>query len=150
MKEMERASSTIQFVSTNLTNRLEQIGVSVRVLKRSDGTSRHRRRIPLPRNGTKSVDSLELRQLEMQGQATKVDSIGAKLGSENGVDGVIPFTSIESSSRSKAGLLDSENRATLDRQWSSRLEFAQVSTEAMIASGENKCQVRIFTGGGHG
>ncbi len=33
--------STIQFVSTNLTHRLEQIGVSVRVLKRIDG-NRHR------------------------------------------------------------------------------------------------------------
>jgi hypothetical protein len=59
-EEMERAS-IIQFASTNLTNRLEQISVSVRVLKRSDGTSRHRRRIPLPRNGTKGVDPLELR-----------------------------------------------------------------------------------------
>jgi hypothetical protein len=61
----------------------------------------------------------------MQGWATKVDSIGAILGSENEVDGVIPFTSIESSSGSKVVLLDSENRATLDRDWSSRLECAQ-------------------------
>jgi hypothetical protein len=60
MKEMER-SSTIHFVSTNLTNRFEQIGVSVCDRMRSDGTSRHRRRIPLPRNGTKGVDPRELR-----------------------------------------------------------------------------------------
>jgi hypothetical protein len=59
MEEMER-TSIIHFVSTNLTNRFEQISVSVRVRKRSDGTSRHRRRIPLPRNGTKGVDPLEL------------------------------------------------------------------------------------------
>jgi hypothetical protein len=56
--------STIQFVSTNLKNRFEQMGVSVCALKRSDG-SRDRRRILLPRNGTKSVDPLELRQLKM-------------------------------------------------------------------------------------
>jgi hypothetical protein len=37
-----------------------EIDFSVRVLKRSDG-SRRRRRIPLPRHGTKGVDPLELR-----------------------------------------------------------------------------------------
>jgi hypothetical protein len=45
------SASIIQFVSANLTNCFEQIGVSVRLLKRSDG-SRHRRRMALPRNGT--------------------------------------------------------------------------------------------------
>ena len=72
------SASTIQFVSTNLTNRFEQIGVSVGVLKRSDG-SRIRRIIPLPRNGAKSVDPLGLRQL----WATKVNSIGARIESDN-------------------------------------------------------------------
>jgi hypothetical protein len=56
--------STILFVSTNLTNRLEQMGVSAYVLKRSEAST-HRRRIPLTRNGTKSVDLLELKQLRL-------------------------------------------------------------------------------------
>jgi hypothetical protein len=58
-------ASTILFVSTNLTNRFEQMGVGLYVLKRSEAR-RHKRRIPLPRNGTKSVDLLELRQLKLQ------------------------------------------------------------------------------------
>jgi hypothetical protein len=58
------SASTIQFVSTNLINCFEQIGVSVGVLKCSDG-SRDRYRIPLPRHGTKRVDLLELRQLKI-------------------------------------------------------------------------------------
>jgi hypothetical protein len=62
-------------------------------------------------HGTKSVDPLELRQQKMQGRVTKVDSIAARLGSENEVDGVTPVTSIESSSGSKVGVFDSENRA---------------------------------------
>jgi hypothetical protein len=60
MEEMEIAC-IIQFASTNMKNRFVQIIVSVRVLKRSDGTRRHRRITPLPRNGTKGVDPLELR-----------------------------------------------------------------------------------------
>jgi hypothetical protein len=60
------SASTIQFVSTDLTNRFKRIGVGVHVFKRSDG-SRHRCRcrILLHRNSTKSVDPLELRQLKM-------------------------------------------------------------------------------------
>jgi hypothetical protein len=58
-----------------LTNRFDQIGVSVRV-----HGSRYRRRIPLPRNGAKSVGPRELRQLRMQGRAKTVGSIGARLG----------------------------------------------------------------------
>jgi hypothetical protein len=77
------SASIIQFVSTNLTNRLEQICVvSIRVLECSDG-SRHRFRTALPRKGSKSVDPRELRQLKMQGWTTKVNCIGARLGMEN-------------------------------------------------------------------
>jgi hypothetical protein len=147
------SASIIQFVSTDLTNRFEQISVSVRVLKRGDG-SRHRRRNSLSRNGTRSVDPLELRQLEMQGWTTKVNSIAARLGSENEFDGVPSCPSVESSGESKVGLLERENGATLD--WHNavgageltagcgcqRLDFAQVCTEAMRALGENKRKVR--------
>jgi hypothetical protein len=159
------SASIVQLISSNLANSFEQIGVSVRVLERSDG-SRHRRRIPLPRNGAKSVDPFELRQLKMQRWATKVDSIGARLGSENEVDGVTSCTSVESSGESEFCLLDSENRTTLDRHdvctdelatavayarsWSSRLEFAQVRAEAMGALGEDKSEVRIVTVDEHG
>jgi hypothetical protein len=145
MHQFMRAS-IIQVVPTNLTNRFEQIGVSARVLKRSDG-SWHRRRIPLPWNGAKSVDPLELGQLKMQRWTAKVDSIRSRLGSENEFDGITGCGSVESSSESKVGLLDSENGATLDgcgvcanklttavayaSSWSSRLEFTQVCTEAM-------------------
>jgi hypothetical protein len=110
------SASIVQFISSNLTNRFEQIGVSVRVLERSDG-SRNRRRIPFPRNGAKSVNPFELRQLKMQRWATTVDSIGARLGSEDEFDGVTSCTSVESSGESEVGygLLDSENRTTLDR-----------------------------------
>jgi hypothetical protein len=51
----------------------------------------------------------------MQKRTTKVDSIGARLGSENEFDGVKSCTSVESSGESKVGLLDSEIGATLDR-----------------------------------
>jgi hypothetical protein len=80
------SASTIQFVSTNLTNRFEQIGVSARVLNRSDG-SRHRRRIPLP-NGTKSMDPLELTAWERHelqvAQQLLVGGDQGLGGSENG------------------------------------------------------------------
>jgi hypothetical protein len=46
---------------------------------------------------------------------TKVDSIGARLGCESEFDAIISCTSVESSGESKVGLLDSENRTTLDR-----------------------------------
>jgi hypothetical protein len=85
------------------------------------------------------VYPFEWRQLKMQGWSTKVDSIGARLESENEFDGVTS-TSVESSGESKVGLLYSENRVTLDRYavyaaelaaavayvsgWSLRLEFA--------------------------
>ena len=39
-------------------NRFEQIVVSARILTRND-CSRQRRKIPLPRKGTKSVDTLD-------------------------------------------------------------------------------------------
>jgi hypothetical protein len=158
------SASIIQFVSTNLTNRFEQITVSVRVLKRSDG-SWHRRRIPLPRNGANTVDPLELGQLKMKRRTAKVDSIRSRLGSENELDGVTGCSSIESSSESKVGLLDSENGATLDgddvcankltttvayaSSWSSWLEFTQVCTEVMGALWEDKSEVRIFTASEH-
>jgi hypothetical protein len=112
------------------------------------------------------VDPFELRQLKMQRWATKVDSIGARLGSENEFDGVTSCTSVESSGESEVGLLDSENRTTLDRHdvctdelatavayvrdWSPRLEFAQVRAEAMGALGEDKSELRIFTVDEHG
>jgi hypothetical protein len=47
MMDLFMIATIIQFVSTNLTDRVEQIGVSVLVLKRS-GDSRHRRRTPSP------------------------------------------------------------------------------------------------------
>jgi hypothetical protein len=68
---------------------------------------------------------------------------------QNEFDGITGCSSVESSSESKVGLLDSENRATLDRydlstnklktavayasSWSSRLEFTQEISEAMGA-----------------
>jgi hypothetical protein len=89
-----------------------------------------------------------------------------ELGSENESDGVTGCTSVESSSESKVGLLDSENRATLDGHdvcvnklttsvayasgLSSWLEFVQVCTEAMGALGEDKPKVRIFAASEHG
>jgi hypothetical protein len=90
----------------------------------------------------KSVDPLG-----MHGWATKVDSIGARLGSEDEFDGINPSITVESSNKSRVDLFDSENRATLDRHnlgvdkltratadtsgWSARLECAQISTETM-------------------
>jgi hypothetical protein len=72
------SASIIQVVSTNLTIRFEQINVSVlRILKHSDGTS-HRHIIHLPRDGMKSADPLELRQLKMQGWTTRIDSLGSE------------------------------------------------------------------------
>jgi hypothetical protein len=84
------------------------------------------------------VDPLELRK--------------PSLGSENEFDGATRCTSVESSGESKIGLHNSENKATLDRHnigvdelitvfadsrgWSSRLEFAQICTEAMRALGD--------------
>jgi hypothetical protein len=59
----------------------------------------------------KSADPLELRQLKIQGWKTKIDS----LGSENELNRVTRCTSVESSGESKVGLLENENRATLDR-----------------------------------
>jgi hypothetical protein len=58
------SASIIQIVSTNLTNRFEQIGVSVRVL--SSATVADTNAGPAPRIGTKGVDPLDLRQLKMQ------------------------------------------------------------------------------------
>jgi hypothetical protein len=100
------------------------------------------------------VDPLELGQLKMQGWTAKVDSIRSRLGSENEFDGVTGCTSVESSSESEVGLLDSENRATLDGHdvctnklttavayasgRSSRLEFTQICAEAMRALGEDR------------
>jgi hypothetical protein len=52
------------FAVNILINRFEQMGVSICVLKRSDG-SRQRRRISLALNGTKRVDPLGLRQLKI-------------------------------------------------------------------------------------
>jgi hypothetical protein len=101
------SASTIQFVSTNLTNLCQ-----LHVLKRSD-SRRHKRKILFHRNGAKSVDLLDLRQLKIQGWTTKVDR--ARLGSENEFNGVTSCTSVGSSGESKVGLLDSGNRATLDR-----------------------------------
>jgi hypothetical protein len=51
----------------------------------------------------------------MKGWTTKVDSVGARLGSDTEFDGVTSCTSVESSGGIKVGLLGSENRATLDR-----------------------------------
>jgi hypothetical protein len=75
----------------------------------------------------------------------KVDSIGARFASEQEFDGVTRCTSVDSSGESKVGLLDSGNRATLDRH-----NVAQVCTEAMRAPFENKPKLRIFAGRGHG
>jgi hypothetical protein len=96
----------------------------------------------------------------------KVDSIRSRLGSESEFDGVTDCTSFESSSESKLGLLESENRATLDghdvctnelmtavayaSSWSSRLVFTQVCTRAMGALGEGEAKVRIFAAIEHG
>jgi hypothetical protein len=60
-------------------------------------------------NVSKSVDPLELGQLKTQGCTAKVDSIRSRLGSENEFDGVTGGASVESSSESKIGLIDSEN-----------------------------------------
>jgi hypothetical protein len=60
------------------------------------------------------VDPPELGQLKIQGWAAKVDSMSARLVSENKFDGVTGCTILESSSESKVGLLDSEDGATLD------------------------------------
>jgi hypothetical protein len=76
-------------------------------------TDAHRAPLPLTQNGKLSLDPLDSRQLKMQGCTTKVDSIGARLGSENGFDGVISCTSVESSGESKVGLLVSET----ERPW---------------------------------
>jgi hypothetical protein len=65
--------------ASNLTNRFEHIGVYARVLKRSDG-SRHRRRITLPRNGTKSME-------HVQGGGAQGGAVGATPGSDNGEAG---------------------------------------------------------------
>ena len=46
--------------------------------------------------------------------------------------------------------LDADQLPMAVAAWSSRLELAQICTEAMRALGENKFKVRIFTGGGHG
>jgi hypothetical protein len=51
----------------------------------------------------------------MQRRTTKVNSIGARLGYKNEFDEVTSCTSVRSSGESKVGILDSENRATLDR-----------------------------------
>jgi hypothetical protein len=50
----------------------------------------------------------------MQGWTANVDSIRPRLGSENEFDGVTGCSSLESSSESKVGLLDSEKGSTLD------------------------------------
>jgi hypothetical protein len=96
----------------------------------------------------------------MQGWAAKVDSFRARLGSENEFDGVTGCTSVESSSKSKVSLLDSEDAVTLDGRdecanklktavvytssWSPRLEFTQVCMEEMGALEEDKVKVQIF------
>jgi hypothetical protein len=89
------SASSIQFVSTNLTNRFEQMGVNSCALKRSDG-SRRKRRITLPRNGTKSVHPLELTARKIRGvrvarhvlgRADQAGSVGATTGSDNGEAG---------------------------------------------------------------
>jgi hypothetical protein len=101
----------------------------------------------------------------MQGRTARVDSIGSRLGSENEFDGVTSYTSVESCSESKVGLLDSEDRATLvgyyvcakklttavacTSGWSTRLDFTQVCTEVMGTLGEDIPKVRIFATSEH-
>jgi hypothetical protein len=97
------SASIIQFVSTNLTNHFEQIGVDAHVP--SAATVADTNAEPPPPKRYKRVDPLELRQLKMLRWTTKVDSIGARLESE--FDGVTSCTSIVNSDESKVGLLDS-------------------------------------------
>jgi hypothetical protein len=95
----------------------------------------------------------------------RLAAMGSSAESKAGCDGVTSCTSVESSSESKVGLLDSEDGATLDghdicanklktavaygSSWSSWPEFTQVCTEAMGALGEGKPIVRVFAASEH-
>jgi hypothetical protein len=103
---------------------------------------------------------LELRQLKMQGWTTKVDSIGARLVSKKEFDGATAAQAPKAAVRARlaCSILDRHNEGPDELTmvvadasgWSSQLEFAQVSTEAMRALGANESKLRIFIDGGYG